>query len=85
MPEWNVGVGGQYISQRLAQNTAASFLRSPPYFTADASSEYRFSPAYALRLNVYNLLDRHYIDVIHPFRAVPGAGRSAGLTLEMSL
>jgi len=85
LPEWSVGLGGQYISQRLAQNTAASFLRSPPYFTADASSEYRFSPAYALRLNVYNLLDRHYIDVIHPFRAVPGAGRSAGLTLEMSL
>ena len=45
----------------------------------------RFSPAYALRLNVYNLADRHYIDVIHPFRAVPGAGRSATLSLEMKL
>jgi catecholate siderophore receptor len=85
LPEWKVGAGGQYVSQRLAQNTAASFLRSPPYFTADASSEYRFSPAYAMRLNLYNVLDRHYIDVIHPFRAVPGAGRSATLTLEMHL
>jgi len=59
--------------------------RSPPYFTADAESEYRFSPTYALRLNVYNLADRRYIDVIHPFRAVPGAGRSASLTMEMKL
>lgn len=83
LPEWSVGLGGQYVSKRLAQNTAASFLTSPPYFTADAESEYRFSPVYALRLNVYNLADRHYIDVIHPFRAVPGAGRSASLTLEM--
>lgn len=85
LPEWKVGLGGQYVSQRLAQNTAASFLRSPPYFTVDASSEYRFSPTYALRLNAYNVLDRHYFDVIHPFRAVPGAGRSASLTLEMKL
>jgi catecholate siderophore receptor len=85
LPEWSVGLGGQYVSKRLAQNTAASFLTAPPYFTADAESEYRISPAYALRVNVYNLADRHYFDVIHPFRAVPGAGRSATLSLEMKL
>ena len=85
MPEWSVGLGGQYVSKRLAQNTAASFLTSPPYMTLDAESEYRFDPSYALRLNVYNLADRHYIDEIHPFRAVPGAGLSASLTLEMKL
>jgi len=85
LPEWTAGFGGQYVSKRLAQNTAASFLTAPPYFTMDASSEYRFNPDYALRLNLYNLADRHYIDQIHPFRAVPGAGRSATLTLEMKL
>lgn len=85
LPEWNVGLGGQYISKRLAQNTAASFLTAPPYFTMDASSEYRFSPDYALRLNVYNLTDRHYIDQIHAFRAVPGDAINATLTLEMKL
>jgi catecholate siderophore receptor len=85
LPEWTVGLGGQYVSQRLAQNTAASYLRSPPYFTADFLTEYHFTPAYAMRVNVYNLFDRHYIDVIHPFRAVPGAGRSATLTLEMKI
>jgi len=80
-----VRLGGQYVSQRLAQNTAASYLRSPPYFTADFLTEYHFTPAYAVRVNVYNLFDRHYIDVIHPFRAVPGAGRSASLTLELKI
>ncbi len=85
LPEWTAGFGGQYVSKRLAQNTAASFLTAPPYLTMDASSEYRFSPAYALRLNLYNLADRRYISEIHPFRAVPGAGRSATLTLEMKL
>ena len=85
LPEWTVGLGGQYVSQRLAQNTAASYLRSPPYFTADFLTEYHFTPAYAVRVNVYNLFDRHYIDVIHPFRAVPGAGRSASLTLELKI
>jgi catecholate siderophore receptor len=85
LPEWSVGLGGQYVSQRLAQNTATSYLTSPPYFTADAESEYQFSLAYALRINVYNLADRHWIDEIHPFRAVPGAARSATLTLEVKL
>jgi len=84
MPEWSVGLGGQYVSQRLAQNTAASFLKSSPYYTLDAAMTYRISPAYALRLNVYNLTDRNYIDEIHPFRAVPGAGRSAMLTFSFN-
>jgi outer membrane receptor for monomeric catechols len=30
---WSVGAGGQYVSKRLAQNTAASYLTGPPYFT----------------------------------------------------
>lgn len=85
LPEWTAGFGGQYVSKRLAQNTASSFLTAPPYLTLDASSEYHISAGYALRLNLYNLADRHYISEIHPFRAVPGAGRSATLTLEMKL
>ncbi|HEU0095845.1 MAG TPA: TonB-dependent receptor, partial [Rhizomicrobium sp.] len=83
LPQWSVGLGGQYVSQRLAQNTAASYLTSSPYYTLDAASTYDISPNYAIRVNVYNLTDRDYIDEIHPFRAVPGAGRSAMLTLSV--
>jgi catecholate siderophore receptor len=82
LPQWSVGLGGQYVSQRLAQNTAASYLTASSYYTLDAASTYDISPNYAIRLNVYNLTDRDYIDEIHPFRAVPGAGRSAMLTLS---
>jgi catecholate siderophore receptor len=83
LPAWTVGASGQYVSQRLAQNTAASYLTAPPYYTLDASSNWRISANYALQLNVYNLTDRRYIDEIHPFRVVPGAGRSAMLTLSV--
>jgi catecholate siderophore receptor len=83
LPQWSVGLGGQYVSQRLAQNTAASYLTASPYYTLDAASTYDISPNYAIRVNVYNLTDRDYIDEIHPFRAVPGAGRSAMLTLSV--
>ena len=82
--DWTVGLGGQYVSRRLAQNTAASFLDAPSYMTLDASSQYKFDSHYAIRLNLYNVLDRTYYDQIHPFRAVPGAGRSALLTLEIT-
>lgn len=82
--DWTVGLGGQYVSKRLAQNTAASFLAAPSYMTLDASSQYKFDSHYAIRLNLYNVLDRTYYDQIHPFRAVPGAGRSALLTLEIT-
>ena len=38
-----------------------------------------------LQLNVYNTLDRTYYDLLHPFHVVPGAGRSALLTLTAQL
>jgi|GEM_PF-6000703 len=44
----------------------------------------RFCPTYAPKPNAYNLADRHYVDEIHPLRAVPG-GLSASLFLEMKL
>jgi len=82
---WSVGVGGQYVSKRLAQNTAASTLTGPPYFTLDLFSKYRINENYVLQLNVYNTLDRTYYDLLHPFHVVPGAGRSALLTLTAQL
>jgi len=73
------------VSKRLAQNTAAPYLTGPPYFTLDLFSKYRINDNYALQLNVYNTLDRTYYDLLHPFHVVPGAGRSALLTLTAQL
>lgn len=83
LPEWTIGLGGQYVSQRLAQNTSTTYLVSSPYYTLDASSSYRINANYMIQLNFYNLTGRDYINEIHPFRAVPGAGRSAMLTLSV--
>lgn len=82
MENWVAGLDGQYVSKRLAQNTAASYLTGPSYYTLDFFSKYRISENYALQLNVYNLTDKNYYDLLHPFHVVPGAGRSAMLTLS---
>ena len=83
---WSAGAGGQYVSQRLAQNTVASYLTGPPYFTMDLFSKYRINEKYVLQLNVYNVLDRTYYDLLHPCpHVVPGAGRSALLTSTAQL
>jgi catecholate siderophore receptor len=36
----------------------------------------------SLQLNVNNLTNNNYIDLIHPSHVVPGAGRSAMFTLN---
>ena len=78
---FEVGGGGQYESSRLAQNTPP--LRGVPgYWTFDAMGRYDFSEKWSLQLNVTNLLNAVYYDQIHPFHVVPGAGRSALLTLN---
>ena len=38
----------------------------------------------ALQLNVINIFDKFYIDQLHFFHVVPGAGRTALLSLNFS-
>ncbi|HXJ00735.1 MAG TPA: TonB-dependent siderophore receptor [Micropepsaceae bacterium] len=78
---FEIGAGGQYVSSRLAQNTAP--LRAVPgYWTFDAMAKYDLSETLSLQLNVNNIFDKYYYDAIHPFHVVPGAGRTALLTLN---
>jgi catecholate siderophore receptor len=78
---FEIGGGGQYVSERLAQNTAP--LKSVPgYWIFNAMAKYDISERLSLQLNVNNLLDKYYYDAIHPFHVVPGAGRTALLALN---
>jgi catecholate siderophore receptor len=78
---FEVGAGGQYVSGRLAQNTAP--LRAVPgYWTFDAMAKYDLSEKMSLQLNMNNIFDKYYYDALHPFHVVPGAGRVALLTLN---
>jgi catecholate siderophore receptor len=80
-PAIQIGGGGQYVGRRYAQTTSPR-ESAPGYLVVDAMAKYRFSARFDLQLNVYNIGDKYYYDTIHPAFLVPGAGRSAMLTLN---
>ena len=81
MPELEVGGGGQYVGPRYAQTTAP-IEEAPGYVVFDAMAKYTISTKFSLQLNVYNIADKYYYDMLHPAFVIPGAGRSAMLTLN---
>jgi catecholate siderophore receptor len=72
-----LGGGVIYQSARLGQNTVASYLRAPGYAIFEARGRYDFNDGLSAQLNFYNIGNRLYYDQLHPFHVVPGAGRSA--------
>ncbi|NML45093.1 TonB-dependent receptor [Ramlibacter sp. G-1-2-2] len=79
-PEWEIGGGANYIGSRYANNT--NLVSVPAYTRFDAVIAYH-QPRYDIRLNLFNLADKHYYDALIPSdggRAVPGLERSAMLT-----
>ena len=78
---FEIGGGGQFVSSRLAQNTAP-LRQVPGYWTFDAMAKYDISETMSLQLNVNNILNKYYYDQIHPFHVVPGEGRVALLALN---
>jgi catecholate siderophore receptor len=80
-PAFEIGGGGQYVGKRFAQTTAP-VESAPGYVVFDAMGKYTFSAKFDLQLNVYNIADRTYYDMLHPAFLIPGAGRSAMITLN---
>src|SRR5205085_10562330 len=79
-PEWEVGAGANFVDSRYANNT--DLVRVPGYTRFDAVIAYH-QPRYDIRLNLFNLGDKHYYDALIPSdggRAVPGLARSAMLS-----
>jgi len=81
LPEILVGGGGQYSGSRYAQTTAPVEL-APSYVVFDAMAKWTIDPRFDLQVNVYNLADKYYYDMMHFAFVTPGAGRSAMLTLN---
>lgn len=79
-PSFEIGGGAVYMSRRYARTTGTP-ESVPGYWTFNAMAKYSLSPHVDLQLNVYNLANAVYFDQIHPWHVVPGAGRSALLTL----
>ncbi|MEO6803455.1 MAG: TonB-dependent receptor [Granulicella sp.] len=57
--------------------TATGVKQIPGYWVFQAEVHRPIGERFELQANVYNLLDRFYIDQPHPSHLVPGAGRSA--------
>jgi len=81
LPEIQVGGGGQYVGSRYAQTTAP-IEQAPSYVTFDAMAKWSIDERFDLQVNVYNLTDKYYYDMMHFAFVVPGAGRSAMFTLN---
>lgn len=82
LPSLQFGLGGQYIGRRYAQTTAP-IESVPGYLEIDASAKYTIDAHYSVQLNLYNLTDKYYYDTPHPHFIVPGAARSAMVTLNV--
>jgi catecholate siderophore receptor len=81
LPSLLIGGGGEYVGSRYAQTTAP-IEQASGYLTLDAMARYTVNDRMDVQLNVYNLTDRLYYDMMHFAFVVPGAGRSAMLTLN---
>lgn len=78
-----LGAGARHVSSRFTSN--ANTRSVPAYWLADATAAYNFSDDVSLRLNVFNIFDKEYVDSLSGGHFVPGAGRSAVATLAFAL
>ncbi|MCE0524216.1 MAG: TonB-dependent siderophore receptor [Methylacidiphilales bacterium] len=75
---FTVGTGGQFVDQRYALVNDVNSV--PGYWTQQAMVAYKVSKNVDVQLNVYNLWDKEYIDLVGAHQAVPGAGRTLVFT-----
>lgn len=87
-----LGGGARYVSEQdrvIASGADRSTMNMPSipsYWVADAMAAYRVNENVNVRLNVYNLFDKEYIESLNNSgaRARLGTPRSAMLTAELS-
>jgi catecholate siderophore receptor len=79
-PFWRVGGGIDAVGDRYgnAQNT----VEVPSYIRVDALIAYE-QPRYAVRLNLWNLLNEKYYEGVYQGHVVPGTARAALVSLEL--
>jgi catecholate siderophore receptor len=75
---FELGGGVQYVGDRL--NSTTTRRLAPAYTLLDLTAAHELNSLLTLRLNVYNLTDKRYIDRVGGGHFIPGAGRSATLT-----
>jgi catecholate siderophore receptor len=78
--KWTVG-GGAFFVDGVWGN-AANDAAVPSYWRFDLMTSYKITNNIIAQLNIYNLTNEYYFAQVYNNWAVPGAGRSAALTLR---
>lgn len=78
---FTIGTGGQFVDQRYS--LVNELNSSPGYWTQQAMLAYKVNDNVDLQVNVTNLWDEHYIDLVGAHQAVPGAGRTIIFTTSI--
>jgi catecholate siderophore receptor len=77
--KWTVGGGVFFVDEVFAN--AANDAMVPSYWRLDLMTSYKITNNILAQLNIYNLTNEYYFAQVYNNWAVPGAGRSAALTL----
>jgi catecholate siderophore receptor len=78
--KWTVGGGAFYVDSVFGNNTNTTMV--PSYWRFDAMTSYKITNNITAQLNIYNLSNELYYAQVYNNWAVPGAGRSAALTVR---
>jgi catecholate siderophore receptor len=76
-----IGTGAQFVDQRYS--LVNDLNSTPGYWTQQAMLGYQVSKNVQVQLNVYNLWDKQYIDLVGAHQDVPGAGRTIVFTTSL--
>jgi catecholate siderophore receptor len=79
---WKIGAGLEGVGYRYA--TTNNLVSIPAYMRMDAMLEYS-RKAYAIKLNIFNMLNRKYYEGIYVGHVVPGTPLAAQLSLNWKL
>jgi catecholate siderophore receptor len=77
---WTVGGGAFYVSEVFGNVTNTTQV--PSYWRFDAMTSYKITTNIIMQLNIYNITNEYYFATVYNNWAVPGAGRSAALTVR---
>ncbi len=85
--QWELGIGGNWFAHRYADSAEMAYL--PGYTVANAMVSYHPTQTLTVQLNGFNLLNKLYYQSPYYTSAaenhvIPGAGRSASLTVRVA-
>ena len=69
-----------YVSEVFGN--ALNTTQVPSYWRFDAMTSYKITANIIAQLNIYNITNEYYFATVYNNWAVPGAGRSAALTVR---